>query len=260
MKLRIPVVASALISLFAGAGCFSTVKPKVELDEGKLAALEAFDYADWTSVVTTHVNDKGQVNYTALLAKRAPLDRFVALIGSVGPNSRPALFKTREAKLAYYINAYNALTMFNVINRLPDMKSVNDDPKSFFYFTEFTLDGKAISLYNLENKVVRPEFNEPRVHFALNCASAGCPQLPAEPFLPDTLEAQLKRETDKFLHESRNVAVEGGAVVLSQIFEWYAEDFKPSPVAWIKSQAADLSLPDGAPVKHRPYDWALNAQ
>jgi len=67
----------------------------------------------------------------------------------------------------------------------------------------------------LENDVVRPRFKEPRVHFALNCASAGCPKLPAEPFLPESLEQQLNRETHRFLHESRNVSRRGGTVVLS---------------------------------------------
>ena len=241
-------------------GCFSTVKSSQKIDQATLQNLQVFDYSDWQGLLKAHVDDKGRVNYEALKKNRVPLDRFVALIGAIGPKSRPDLFKSESDKLAYYINAYNAFTMFNVINRLPKMKSVNDDIKSFFYFTEFLMDGGKISLYNLENKLIRKEFSEPRIHFALNCASVGCPQLPAEAFLPETLETQLARETAKFLKESRNVTVEDGAIVLSKIFEWYKVDFPPSPVAWIQAKDAELKLPANLPVKHRPYDWGLNRQ
>ena len=136
-----------LLLTISCCGCFSTVKSSQTLDAAAIAGWKTFDYADWTQVVTTYVNDKGQVDYGALEANRGPLDRFVALLASVGPASRPGLFETKEQQLAYYINAYNALTMFNVINRLPELKSVNDVQKDFFYFTEFELDGNKTSLY-----------------------------------------------------------------------------------------------------------------
>lgn len=252
-------VICALAALLCAA-CGGVVKSNVSLDTEKLAAMTAVDYAGWTAVLKTYVDDKGEVDYPRLKADRGGLDAFVAQIAAVGPKTRPALFKTREDQLAYYINAYNALTMFNVINRYPEIQSVIDSKLSFFVTTKFLLDGEETSLYALENDLIRPTFNEPRVHFALNCASAGCPVLPAEPFLPATLEAQLARETGKFVHESRNVAVEGGKIVLSEIFNWYAEDFPPSPVAWIRTVAPDLTLPEGAEVTHRPYGWALNDQ
>ena len=75
-----------------------------------------------------------------------------------------------------------------------------------------------------------------------------------------TITEQLERESQKFIHETRNVAVENGKIVLSEIFKWYAEDFKPDPVAWIRSQADDIELPEGAEVTHRKYDWSLNDQ
>lgn len=258
-------LVGGLVSALILTGCFNTVRSTATLDAQKVANLETFDYGPWNTLLKTHVNDVGQVNYDALKADRAALDAFVALMAAVGPKSRPALFDTREKQLAYYINAYNALTMFNVINRLPAMKSVMDDKNDFFYFTEFTLDGTPISLYKLENDLIRPTFNEPRIHFALNCASVGCPVLPAEAFLPETLDAQLERETQKFLHETRNVSVDANkTVTLSKIFEWYAVDFPPSPVEWIRAKAPDISLPAaGDPamkISHRPYDWALNVQ
>ena len=241
------------------AGCGTVLHSAAALDTTQVQALEAFDYSDWTAVLESHVDDQGRVNYEALLAAREPLDRFVALVGAAGPKTRPELFPTPEHKLAYYVNAYNACTLFNVLHAWP-LESVNDSSVTFFMLTKFKIDGEELSLYALENDVVRPRFKEPRAHFALNCASAGCPRLPNEPFLPESLEAQLARETERFLHEARNVSREGDAVVLSQIFEWYADDFSPSPLAWIASHAPDLGLSVDADVEHRPYDWSLNRQ
>jgi hypothetical protein len=249
-----------LAALVLAAGCGKTVTSNVKVDEKAIAQATAFDYAAWTKVTTTYVDGKGEVDYARLLKERAPLDEFVALLAAVGPKSRPDLFKTKEDQLAYYVNAYNAFTMFNVLSRYPAIKSVVDDQLSFFVTTKFKLDGEEINLYDLENKVVRP-FGDPRVHFALNCASGGCPVLPNEPFLPATLDAQLEREKTEFLHEQRNVAMEGGKLVVSNIFDWYKDDFKPTPVAWIKAQAPDLNIPaDVSGYEIRPYDWALNDQ
>lgn len=253
---------SVILAVLLSCGCGKTVTSSAKVDEAAIAKATSFDYADWTTVTTTYVDADGLVDYARLKKERDALDRFVALLGAVGPKSRPDLFKTKQEQLAYYINAYNAFTMFNVIERYP-IKSVNPDTPgqiSFFVTTKFKMDGDEINLLDLENKVVRPTFNDPRAHFALNCASGGCPKLPNEPFLPETLDAQLDRETTEFLHEARNVTVENGKVVLSNIFDWYKDDFAPNPVAWIKAQAPDLNLPDTSSYEIRPYDWALNDQ
>jgi hypothetical protein len=106
--------------------------------------------------------------------------------------------------------------------------------------------------------VIRKGFREPRAHFALNCASAGCPRLPRAPFTGASLEQELAYETQRFLHEERNVARDGKDVILSALFGWYEEDFAPSPLAWIRERAPDLELPAAAPVRLRPWDWSLN--
>jgi hypothetical protein len=246
-------------SLVVVAACGKTVESTAKVDKAAIAKATAFDYADWTKVTTTYVNAEGKVDYAKLLKERQPLDSFVALIAEVGPKTRPDLFKTKQDQLAYYINAYNALTMFNVLSRYPAIKSVDDEKVSFFVTTKFKLDGAEVNLLDLENQIVRPTFKDPRAHFALNCASIGCPKLPNEPFLPETLDAQLDRETNEFLHESRNVAMEGGKLVISNIFDWYKVDFEPNPVAWIRAKAPDLNIPaDVVAFEIRPYDWGLN--
>ncbi|MGK0359604.1 MAG: hypothetical protein ACI9U2_001906 [Bradymonadia bacterium] len=250
---------SLTLLLLAITACGGVVKPEITIPVATLDAMTEFDYALWSEVLKTHVNTQGEVDYPTLLQNRAPLEKFVSQLAVMGPKTRPELFKTEQDKLAYYINAYNALTMFNVLNRYPDIKSVTDAKVSFFVLTEFELDGDEVDLRALENDIVRVEFTEPRIHFALNCASVGCPRLPNEPFLPATLEAQLEREAQQFLHEKRNVKWEGSTVWLSEIFNWYSTDFKPTPIDWIRAKAKpNLDLPAKAAVKHQAYDWRLN--
>lgn len=245
---------------FGFAGCTTTLRSTLELSAAEVAAAEAFDLGRWAEVLSKRVDEEGLVDYVGLAAAPAALERFVAWLGAVGPTSRPALFPTRADRLAYYLNAYNALTLFNVLRRWP-LGSVNDEPFEFFVSTCFLLDGKETSLLALENDLIRPQFKEPRVHFALNCASRGCPRLPREPFRPDTLKAQLRVEAERFLHDPRHVQGQGQSVLLSKIFEWYEEDFTPTPLAWIRAQAPDLDLPrEPRSVEFRPYDWGLNRQ
>src|SRR5262249_28644241 len=110
--------------------------------------------------------------------------------------------------------------------------------------------------------VIRPEFKDPRVHMALNCASAGCPQLSREAFTPEKLEAQLDRETRKFMSEKRNVDYDAAAhkVRLSRLFDWYKDDFGKEPakvLTWI-NKYRDEKVPIDAKIDYVEYDWTLN--
>ena len=264
---RILLILSALAIAMVAVACF--LRPRVtqdyEFPEGYLAGLKSFDDADWSAVLSAHVNGEGRVDYEALLKDREPLTRYLALIGAVGPTTRPELFPTREDKLAYWINAYNAIVIDQVLRRWP-IQSVIDHKVSFFVLTRYDVDGAPISLYSLENDTIRKGFGDERIHFALNCGGRGCPRLPAVPFRGDTLEQQLQTETDFYLAERRNVsmaggvAVEGHDLVLNEIFSWYSEDFKPDVKAWVAKRRPDLAIDADTKVRHRDYDWTLNGQ
>jgi hypothetical protein len=264
---RVPAIGSSRLylglkslgtSLLAATA--TTTPAPMPLDPTEVAALASFADHDWREVLARFVDDEGLVAYDALAADRAALDRFVSLLAVVGPTTRPALFPTRDDQLAYHLNAYNALTLFHVLNRRPGLQSVMDDQLRSFVTTKFELDGGAINLYNLENKLIRPRYQDARVHFALNCASVGCPKLPNTPFTAAKLPAELDAETARFLHEPRNVAVEDGVVVLSNVFAWYQEDFGGDPVGWIRQRAPTLGLPHTTHHRVRPWDWRLNSR
>jgi hypothetical protein len=176
------------------------------------------------------------------------------------------LYATPAAREAYYINAYNVLVWKSVLMRLPQLTNIDAAKVSFFYATAFLVGGDETNLYDLENKIIRPSFHDPRLHMALNCASAGCPTLPREAFTPERLEAQLDREARRFCNDRRNVDYDasGRRLTLSRLFDWYRDDFGGPPmrvVAWINQwRPANAQLPLDAKIDYSNYDWSLNGR
>ena len=244
------------------AGCVSTVAVNAPPGEKLPVTPGAFPHAVFDSVVKMVVNDRGRVDYKTLAADRTELERYLVAVAEASPHTHPELFPTAEERLTYWINAYNAYVLYAVTER-PAMKSVNDDATSFFRLTKYEFGDEELSLHHVENEVIRKEFGEPRIHFALNCASLGCPELPPEAFTPDRIEDQLAREAREFCAHPDKVRVDGTTVELSQIFEWYQEDFVESGGAielCRKWGRGDLPPSDQAEVSFMAYDWTLNAQ
>ena len=235
-----------------------------------------FSYEAWQEVLESFVDEKGFVDYAGLRADRAALDRFLAQLRTTGPQTTPELFPTRNDQLAYYINAYNALAFEGVLGLDPDASTVWGFSKTgygFFVRMKVQLDGQEMSLKKLEDDLVREGFQDPRIHAALNCASADCPRLPRQPFLPETLDEQLEAAMTEFVAVERNCAVdeEAGTVTLSKIFDWFRKDFEdyPQPLGegggelldYVnRYRAADAQVPDDLKIKFASYDKSLNKQ
>jgi hypothetical protein len=188
-------------------------------------------------VLQQYVNERGLVDYSALREDSEDLERYYYLITTYSPDSHPDLFPSEKHKLAYWINAYNAGAIKTVMTYYP-ISSVLDvkqpgiffflsDKSGFFFFQRLTFGGKSTSLYYLENQVIRKRFNDPRIHFAINCASLGCPRLPRRSFSGESLDQQLDNETRFFLTEERNFKIDHDekVIYLSSIFKWYEKDF-----------------------------------
>jgi hypothetical protein len=216
----------------------------------------------WASVLSRFVDEKGRIDFAGMAKDPHDLEVYVAWLAKVSPVSRPDLFPTQDSRLAFYINAYNALAMYDTI-RSGMPRDVNAVKVRFFYKNRFQLGGSDISLYDLENKVIRP-MGDPRVHTALNCMARGCPRLPREPFRADMLDPELEATSQYFFNEERNVKPEPGkqTVRLSQILQFYTEDFvkkAPSLVAFVNKYRQE-KVPEGWKVEFIPYDWQLNSQ
>ena len=267
------------------AGCTS-IRPPLDRDA---LSIEKFDYSNYEQLLARYVNDQGLVDYEGLLNNPDLVDRFYQEIAASSPDSHPHLFSDDDARLAYWINSYNATTIKGVLHNYP-ISSVEEvappallfffpSKSGFFFFQRFTYGGVETSLYYLENSVIRKRFVDPRYHFALNCASSSCPKLPRVPFYPDRLDEQLELESRKFINSPDNVRydAEQRTLHLSAIFDWYEEDF----LNWLEhtSPGKDLTIVDylldyldeetAAQIRkdldtlnidYLVYDWGLNDQ
>lgn len=217
----------------------------------------------WSAVLMRYVDQQGRIDFFGLAHDPGDLDRVVAFVAETSPSSRSELFPDRNSKLAFYINAYNALAMYGVVHTGIPASLGGLRKFTFFYLQKFTLGGKSISLYDLENDVIRP-MGEERIHFALNCMVVGCPRLPRAAFDGSTLEGQLNAAARTFTSESRNVRMDPSrrAVWLSAIFEFYTKDFlehDSSLVAYL-NRYLNGSIPPDFKVRFFDYDWTVNGQ
>ena len=263
-----------LVTLLAGC---STLAPRRPPDPTR-SGLE-FSHVRLDRVLEHFVDDQGRVDYRALTAAPSELEAYYAEVVARTPDTDPDWFSTDDARLAYWINAYNAGVLVAVVRRYPlaSVRDVFPPLLGFFVWQQLPLGGQSISLRALETDV-RHRFADPRVHFALNCASRGCPRLPRHAFTAANLQVELDRETRRFVHEARNVDVdpERRVVTVSSIFAWYADDFtswmqrhRPdlpaTLVSYIRLHADDLlrrrlDACAACRVEYAPYDWRLNDQ
>jgi hypothetical protein len=217
--------------------------------------------AAWTKVLTRYVDDAGRIDFDSLRRNHVDLDRVVAFIAIVDPDSQPQRFPDKHSRLAFYINAYNALAMYGVVQAgVPE--SLGGLTKfTFFYLRTFTVGAKSISLYKFENDVIRP-LGEERVHFALNCMVVSCPRLPRVAFSAAALDGQLDTAARSFIGDTRNVWIEHAKreVWLSAIFDFYTEDFlahAASLVAYVNRHRA-AQIPADFSVRFLEYHWTVN--
>ncbi|OHC25854.1 MAG: hypothetical protein A2Y50_12390 [Pseudomonadales bacterium RIFCSPLOWO2_12_59_9] len=243
-----------------------------------LAPASGLDNAQWDGLLQRHVRvlDGGnatQVDYAGMLAERAQLREYLGAIAAV----KPKLFASwsKAEQLALLINAYNASTVELVLSGDPQIDSIKDLGSLFQspWKQQFVqLLGKIRSLDELEHELIRGEqgYQEPRVHFALNCASIGCPALRAEAYNGARLEQQLNDAQQHFLADRSRNRLKGESLQVSSIFKWYREDFEQngqSLAVYLAAQANALGLNttqrqqllDGQiEIEFLDYDWRLN--
>ena len=216
---------------------------------------------DWAEVLRRFVTDDGGFRYAALAGDagaRERLERYVAAIGEANSEGW-----SRDEALAFYINAYNALTVHAVLEHWP-IESVMDI-EGFFDGQPHRVAGRERTLNQLENDILRSDvYAEPRIHFAVNCASASCPPLQGEPFAAETLDATLARAARSFVRATTHR--QGRVVRLSKLFEWFAADFERvgGVRAFVASQLpeadADAVRDPATRLRYDEYDWSINAR
>lgn len=217
--------------------------------------------AAWTRVLTQYVDDVGRVDFDALRQNHADLDRVVAFVAAVDPASQPQRFPDKSSRLAFHINAYNALAMYGVVQAGVPESLGGLNKLTFFYLRTFTVGGKSISLHKLENDAIRP-LGEERAHFALNCMVVSCPRLPRFAFSAAALDGQLDRAAREFIGATRNVWIDHSKreVWLSAIFDFYTEDFlarAASLIAYV-NRYRSVQIPADFKMRFLEYNWTVN--
>lgn len=221
------------------------------------------DHQAWTRLLQKHVNEEGMVDYKGFRADSSQLNNYLRTLESNPPNPEEW---TEAEQLAYWINAYNAYTIDLVLEYYPvesikDIGSAIQVPfiNSPWDIKFINLKGKKFDLNNLEHNIIRQEFEEPRIHFALVCAAKSCPKLRREAYTAEKLDAQLSDQTRTFLADPAKNKLEKDKVQISQLFDWYQGDFTTdsSLIAFLNTYAPVRISPD-ADIEHIDYDWSLN--
>jgi hypothetical protein len=219
--------------------------------------------------LTKHLVAEGNVRYGALKADLGPLRQYVRQMESVSPDSHPGLFPTREAKLAYWLNGYNALVLFAMASDYPEEKKRLESAISrafFFYRRKFRVGGRELTLSGMEDHDIREQFRDARIHFGIVCASRGCPWLPREVFRAETVERQLEEAARQFFGQARNCTIDVSQrrIRLSSIFKWFARDFgatEAERLAFVAryrpAEAAALKTGKWK-IEYVDWDWTLN--
>lgn len=226
-------------------------------------AQETADNNGYAGLLKKYVKN-GAVNYRGLKDEEAVLDKYLDLIEKTDSKSL-----SRNEQFAFYINAYNAWTLKLVLGAYPGIKSIKDSGgalKGPWKKEICRIDGKVITLDDLEHAILRPRFEDPRVHFAICSASKSCPVLISELYRADILNDQLDAAARSFISDPQKNRLEGNTLYLSSLFKWFADDFNNDVIGFfLKYAEGNLkeklrSEKDKLTVTYFDYDWSLNGE
>lgn len=250
---------SFLLSAFTLVLCIQCVGQK----KFPKTADKAPSHEIWNELTKKNVAPNGNVNYKAFIQDSLKLNQYLHLISAAAPNNKTW---TDNEQIAYWINAYNAFTVQLIIRNYP-VKSIKEIGGRIPFINSswdikfIELGGETLDLNNIEHGILRKEFDEPRVHFALNCASFSCPKLRNEAFTPEKLESQLNDQAKAFINNpDKNKIGDGTSVKISKLFTWFEGDFKkksPSIPAFL-SQFSTVPVSEDADIDYLDYNWDLN--
>lgn len=221
------------------------------------------DHGMWDELLRQY-NHQGQVDYAGFKREEARLNAYLDTLAKVDPRAL-----ARDEQFAFYVNAYNAWTVKLILTGYPGVASIKDLGSLFKspWKKKFVdIDGELRTLDHIEHAILRPRFKDPRVHFAINCASKSCPVLYPEAFTGTRLQTQLDDASRQFVNDSRFNRLDGKTLYVSSIFKWFNEDFNGDVVGFLEQYAAPglkaaiTADRKNIEVKYLDYDWSLNGK
>ena len=267
-RLALAAVVAGATALPAVAAPDADLWPRWQAHDPESTA--TIDHAAWGEFLDAYLvvrpDGANLVRYAGVSeADRRALDGYLDKLAGIeiSQYSRPVQF-------AYWVNLYNALTVDVVLDHYP-VESIREIDISPGWFSSgpwgaelVEVEGTALTLNDIEHRILRPIWQDPRIHYAVNCASIGCPDLRAEPYSADRLDRQLDAAARAYVNDPRGAKVTHGALTVSKIYTWYQEDFDDSDAGVIRHlrQYADEELAaalDGvSAIADSRYDWSLN--
>ena len=275
----------AVFVLLACAACTAFIRPALAgkpvyvggaVPAERRVSMDRYDHAAWDALLAKYVDAEGNVDYAGWKRSSQDMQALDNYLGSLCYAGRK-LRASREAKLAYWINAYNAVTIKGILREYPTSSIRNHTAKVFGYNIwkdlQLVVEGEGISLEDIEHKVLR-KLGEPRIHFAIVCASKGCPRLMNRAYTARDLEKQLTANTLAFFSNRANfrydvaTGASSGQIQLSTVLKWFASDFGSDQAAQLKAIARYLPSEEARQaansgrvrVSYLDYDWGLNDQ
>lgn len=234
-------------------------------------SMSELDHQVWTELLAKYVDSRGMVDYTTWKASssdQAKLDKYIDQLAGV----RVSTANQRSVQLAFWINAYNAVTIKGILREYPTTSIRKHTARLWGYNIwkdlKLRVDGKKYSLEDIEHNILR-KLGEPRIHFAIVCASIGCPRLLDEAYVPQEVDDQLTLNAKAFFGDRAKFRIDANAkrVYLSPILSWFGEDFGSSRSAqlraiapYVPNNATELVTSGKARVSFLDYDWGLNDQ
>lgn len=261
----------AVVAIAGGYATRTVLVPAVNSDPVMAAPATkagAFDHehTELDAILKSKVKSE-RVDYASLKSDPSELNAYLGQLASVEESEFKAWSEAQQ--LAMLINLYNAATLKLVIDHYPvdSIKDIGGLFRKPWDIESLTLFGKTTTLNHLEHEILRKNYNEPRIHFAIVCAAKGCPALLNEAYTAGKLDAQLKKQGEQFIRDVNKNRVDAGkkTVYLSKIFDWFEDDFTKdgSVIEFVKpyfSTSDAKALNKGFKVKHTGYDWSLNKQ
>jgi hypothetical protein len=251
------VISALALSIVLLQACHSQAPSK----EGSIAPSHTL----FTGLLSTYVDGDGNVDYKGFQKNSLALQQYLNLLVQNPPDGN---LWTKEEQLAYWINLYNAFTIKLVIDHYPlrsikDIGSMIQVPfvNSPWDIRFIEIENKKYDLNNIEHDILRKNFDEPRIHFAINCASFSCPKLRPEAYTANRLEFQLHEQTETFINDSERNNISQGKAEISKIFDWFKSDFtKSGSLREFLNKYAHDGLAQKTKISFMEYDWSLNEQ
>lgn len=243
-----------LIALLFATSCSTLVKTP----DMKVSQAEAIK--SWKQVLSEFVDEDGWVDFEGLQKQPTDLNKYIAFVAEANPENDRNLFPTAESKLAHYINSYNALSIYNILDsNIPETNAGLRKIK-FFVFKKIRIGGKVMSLKDYEDNIIRKQ-GDPRIHFALNCMAVSCPKLLKVPYDKSNLNQQLNDGARYFFAESRNLTInlEKKMAYTSEILKFFPEDFlaKASTLIEFINTYATAKIPADFNLDYFDYNWTV---